>query len=342
MAKKSSSDNWGKSFLTVCRHRWLVRLLLRNSTLKWQNIASRWEESPEVLADGKLSRRTFDNMIKMLRKCGIRIYCDRSSGHYKCEIVPDNFIDEDNYGDIMRELILGEEHRNKKSHLEGMIIDEEIPSKGRFFDIIIGRLENRQTITLQYKSFKEDKEYEYTVEPYALKLFKRRWYLFARQRTEARQNPELKHTPVGMTTIALDRITYISEARIDSFNYPANYDAKKYFEDYFGVITYDQGKGLIQPVDIQLKVYTRANKHRYFETLPLHLTQKIVDKSHPDYWIFSYRLAPTYDFVQELLMHREDVEVLKPESLRKDMAKALYETSKYYSSEINEWSCHGE
>ena len=145
-----------------------------------------------------------------------------------------------------------------------------------------------------------------------------------------------------MATLALDRITYVDESKADKFNYPANYDAKKYFEGYFGVITYEKDKGMIQPVEILLKVYTRANKHKYIATLPLHSSQKIVDKSHSDYWIFGYRLAPTYDFVQELLMHREDIEVLKPESLRKDMAKALFETSKYYSSEINEWSCHEE
>ena len=242
----------------------------------------------------------------------------------------------------MRELILGEPEKKKTDDLGGHIIGEEIPSKGRFFDIIVERLHSSQTITLGYKPFRDDKELEYTVEPYALKLFKRRWYLFANQKTEAWQNPELSNKPMGMATLALDRITYVDESKADKFNYPANYDAKKYFEGYFGVITYEKDKGMIQPVEILLKVYTRANKHKYIATLPLHSSQKIVDKSHSDYWIFGYRLAPTYDFVQELLMHREDIEVLKPESLRKDMAKALFETSKYYSSEINEWSCHEE
>ena len=342
MAKKLSSDNWGKSFLMVCRYRWLVRLLLRNSTLTWPDIASRWEESPEVQADGELSRRTFDNMVKMLRKCGVRIYCERCSGHYKCEVESASNIEDDNYADIMRELILGEQVRQNNSDIYAHIIGEEIPSKGRFFDIIAERLENHQTITLRYKSFRDDNELEYTVEPYALKLFKRRWYLFANQKTEAEQNPELEDKPMGMATLALDRITYVGEANADKFNYPANYDAKKYFEDYFGVITYEKNKGMIQPVDILLKVYTRANKHKYIATLPLHTSQKVVEDSCQDYWIFSYRLAPTYDFVQELLMHREDIEVLEPASLRKDMAKALYATSRYYINEIKEWSNHEE
>ena len=340
MARKSSTDNWGKSFLTVCRYRWLVWLLLRNSTLRWPDIASRWKDSPEVQADGELSRRTFDNMVKTLQKCGVRIYCDRSSGHYKCEVEPANDVEEDNYADIMLELVIGEPEKKKVDNPEGRIIGEEIPSKGRFFDIIAGRLENQQTITLRYKSFTSDNEIEYTVEPYALKLFKRRWYLFANQKTETWQNPGLGHKPMGMATLALDRITYVDESKADKFNYPANYDAKKYFEDYFGVITYEKDKGMIQPVDILLKVYTRADKHKYIDALPLHSSQKVVDKSHHDYWMFNYRLAPTYDFVQELLMHREDIEVLEPESLRKEVAKALYETSKYYSSEINELSGH--
>ncbi|MDY5566888.1 MAG: WYL domain-containing protein, partial [Candidatus Cryptobacteroides sp.] len=47
---------------------------------------------------------------------------------------------------------------------------------------------------------------------------------------------------------------------------------------------------------------------------------------------FTYHLAPTYDFKQELLSHGAFVEVLSPESLRKEMADAAAEMGRLYGS----------
>lgn len=39
--------------------------------------------------------------------------------------------------------------------------------------------------------------------------------------------------------------------------------------------------------------------------------------------MFSYHIAPTYDFVQESLSHGADVEVIAPESLREEITDAV-------------------
>ena len=86
--------------------------------------------------------------------------------------------------------------------------------------------------------------------------------------------------------------------------------------------------------NVILKVYTKYNKHRYLEDLPLHHSQSIEKHDGDGYWLFRYRLATTYDFIQELLMHREDEEVLEPLSLRRKMAAALFRTAEHYQAEI--------
>ena len=44
---------------------------------------------------------------------------------------------------------------------------------------------------------------------------------------------------------------------------------------------------------------------------------------HDGYCIFDLKIRPTLDFIQEVLKHGEDVEILLPEWLRKDMTNKI-------------------
>ena len=52
-------------------------------------------------------------------------------------------------------------------------------------------------------------------------------------------------------------------------------------------------------------------------TLPLHHSQK-EELRTPEYSEFSFFIAITYDFIQELRKHGSNLEVLEPEHLRED------------------------
>ena len=68
----------------------------------------------------------------------------------------------------------------------------------------------------------------------------------------------------------------------------------------------------------------------YFDSLPLHHTQRKV-LSNSEYAVYSYRLAPNkFDFVQELLTKRDRIEVLAPESLRQAMRETIENMLKRY------------
>ena len=67
----------------------------------------------------------------------------------------------------------------------------------------------------------------------------------------------------------------------------------------------------------------------YFRSLPLHTSQKEIEAT-PDHSIFEYKLKPTYDFEQEILSHREDVEVLEPVSLRETIKQSIMKMAKLY------------
>jgi len=60
----------------------------------------------------------------------------------------------------------------------------------------------------------------------------------------------------------------------------------------------------------------------YIKALPIHESQKEVEISE-EWSIFEYRLIPCYNFYQQLLWHRERLEVLEPMYVRDEMKKVL-------------------
>ena len=63
--------------------------------------------------------------------------------------------------------------------------------------------------------------------------------------------------------------------------------------------------------------------------MPKHHSQKGIEPIN-GWSAFTYHLAPTYDFMQELLSYGADVEVLSPENLRKEMADTAAAMNKIY------------
>src|SRR5690606_13440185 len=96
-----------------------------------------------------------------------------------------------------------------------------------------------------------------------------------------------------------------------------------YFENAFGIVVHPK----IEPCTVKIK--TSDNRRNYLKTLPLHHSQKEV-KSKAEYTIFEYYIAPTKDFMQELLSCGDEIEVLSPESFRNEIAETINKMNKLY------------
>lgn len=153
---------------------------------------------------------------------------------------------------------------------------------------------------MTYQKFGQSDRYSTIIEPYAIKVFKQRWYLLAK--TSKRDEPVI---------YALDRIVSLEETT-DPFEYPSDFDTESFFKDCYGVIcgTNDQ------PQRIVIRAYYPFIN--YLRTLPLHHSQKEL-ASTSAYADFEFYLRPTFDFLQELLSQGHEVEVLEPISLRQEM-----------------------
>ena len=182
-------------------------------------------------------------------------------------------------------------------------------SNDTVLSIVLGVLKEQRTLAFSYHPYWSESPYSYSgVQPHALKMFERRWYIIARRDTEYR-------------FFALDRMSDVV-VQEKAFKRDPKFDLEKMFAGTYGIIVED-----IPIENIRLKV--DAFQANYLRSLPLHSSQHELKRS-AEYSIFSLRVRPTFDFKQKLLSLGSTVEVLQPESFRKEMVKELNETLKKY------------
>lgn len=134
----------------------------------------------------------------------------------------------------------------------------------------------------------------------------------------------LGDSDLGLRMYSLDRFVDMEELD-QSFEIPEKFDAEAFFNNYFGVIIADK-----DVTDVVIRV--EESQSKYFRSVPKHHSQKEIEPI--DGWpAFTYHIAPTYDFLQELLSHGAYVEVLSPESLRKEMNDTAAAMTSLYSKE---------
>jgi predicted DNA-binding transcriptional regulator YafY len=116
----------------------------------------------------------------------------------------------------------------------------------------------------------------------------------------------------GPRIYALDRINHL-HATDETFEMPRDWTAKDFFDGCFGIIA-DQ---TIEPQTVKLKV--SAGQANYIRDLKMHESQEEIERNE-EYSVFTLNLRPSFDFIQEILWNGEDMEVLEPLWLRKEIA----------------------
>ena len=290
---------------------WLLETLQSRGPLTLAEIKKLWMRS-SVNDEGKeLATRTFANHVASIADIfGIDILCDRRDNTYYI----------DNGGDIgtsgihnwMMEALSLNNLINESAGLRTRLLFESEPSSHRFLTDIIKAVRDERMVVVNYQSFKMDGPIDFLLEPFCLKEYKRRWYLFARKHGIDKE----PHS------FALDRMNSVTVSE-KPFTVPKNFDAQNFFSTRYGVLQYEGEK----PARIKLKV--SARQANYFRTLPLHSSQKETEKN-AEYSIFSYHLTPNYDFIHDVLYYGDDVEVLEPNSLRESLSGIVSNLNQFY------------
>ena len=279
------------------RYIWLVDLINRRKYVSFKEISEAWMRSPLNETGDPLSERTFFNHKDAIAGMfGIEILNDRSLGFY----IGRSDVGSDETSDWMLHTLCLNNVLHENADMKDRILMEKVPSSERFLTDIISAMRGSRVISLCYQSFRHPEPYSFNVRPYCVKYFKQRWYL-------------LGDSDLGLRIYSLDRFVDMEELE-EHFEIPKGFDAEEYFGNYFGVIIGEE------PEDVKIRVV--PDQVKYFRTLPLHGSQRETVQEDGSS-VFSYHIAPTFDFVQEILSHGADVEVLEPAELRESIADII-------------------
>ena len=298
--------------LLLKRYLWLIDTLKRNGELTFEEISAKWDSSSTNDNGSKLTQRTFYNHCQAVaRHFGILIECRRGRGLNLYSIVNPEAIEENSLTKwaldsfSLGELLLG------NSAISDKILLEEIPSGREWLKSVLYALQHNKEIDIEYENFVGVK-FSGRVRPLCVKLFKRRWYVLTLLDNNRKR------------IFSLDRVINLKVSDT-TFNYPTDFAVAEYFQNYFGIIA-----GMEQKVE-NIKIRTYAELPGYLRSLPIHHSQRELETKdgHTD---FSLRLVPTFDFIQELFLHRDQLEVIEPESLRNEVSSIIYRMSGLYNN----------
>lgn len=292
------------------RYIWLVDVIYRAKKITFEEINERWVRT-EMSEGEDLPLRTFHNWRKAIEEIfDINIECNKRGGYY---YYIENIEDMEKGG--VRSWLLNtfavNNLINESHHLKRRILFEDIPSGREFLTPVIEAMRDNRTIRFTYQSYWKDSPNEVEAEPYCVKVFKQRWYVVAYNRIKK-----------GLRIYALDRIKELSVTET-MFNYPKEFDPQAYFDASFGIIV-DEDYDIER---VRIKVFNNQNK--YLRALPLHHTQTEIEKTDT-YSVFEYVLRPTFDFLQELLSHGGDIEVLSPAWFRDEVQAQVQQMHRFY------------
>lgn len=282
----------------IARYLLIINYLKRGKAT-WNDILNHLETQSEI-ADYNyvISQRTFQRDISEIRTLwNYDIQNNKSTGYY--------FIAED------------EEQNNENTHLlDSFNLFNALSLTNNYSDFIqfesrtpkgtehvyglLHAIKNKFITEIQYHKFYESKAESVIVNPYLIKQFKGRWYLLC-----------LKTEINEIRTYALDRILSL-DIKKKKFTVSKELDLVNYFKHCFGIITPKNTK----PEKV---VFSFNNEQaNYIKNYPLNESQKIIKISN-DRITFEICVYVTYDLIMELLSYGEEIEIVSPKSLIKEI-----------------------
>ena len=287
---------------------WLISTIYDAGKISFEDIASKWDNAYINDLHQPLRLRTFHNHRNaILMQFGIVIECQRGTNLYYIDN-PDALERNSINQWLLDSFAVSSMLMDNRSICDRIML-EDVPSGRSYLDIITKAMRKNRQITIDYEDFFGNIIQGLKINPYFIRLFKRRWYVMA----FVLQKKEIHR-------FGLDRIKHI-EVTESKFCYPKNFSPQEYYTDYYGVF-HDK-----KPIAIRLKAY--REKPHYLRSLPLHHSQREIETNN-NYTIFEYIIAPTYDFIQEILSHGNQLEVLSPDTFRQQIKAIIQEMHDFY------------
>lgn len=297
---------------TYVKYIWLLNTLLQKE-LSFKEIKHLWEDNPSK--EGGLSLRTFHDCRSAIKEMfGVEIACNRSKGNVYYVKNPEVL------GKLQPETWLLQNYSIPQdfvtfNSMKDRVLLEEIPLGQAFLDNILDAMQRNVELLIDYQRYERGQEEHmqtFHFQPYALKVYNRRWYLLG-----------YKKEKEDLRLISLDRIHDLKKTNTH-FELPSDFDARKYFADVVGVYV-DKDK---QALNVKIRAY--GVQAEYLRSTPLHKSQAEVRSKYGEFAEFTYRLCITPELVSQLLAMGDKVEVLEPKELKEEMKKRISNMFNFY------------
>lgn len=289
---------------------WLVNTIYDAKRITLEEINQKWILT-EMSGGVALARSTFNRHKDAIEDIfGIYIECDRYNG-YQYYIGNADVLEEDTIQNWMLSTLSVNNIISESRSLHNRIMLETIPSEGDNLRNMIDAMKKNVLVSVMYKKYSSSEAKEYLIEPYGVKLFRRRWYLLGR-----------KHDSGYFRTLSFDRMVSISVTDT-KFKMDMGFNVDKYYKDCFGIVSNDG-------TELQRVVIRAFEKERFsLRDLPIHHSQKEIFQGE-NYSDFEYMLRPTLDFTGYLISRGTCIKVLEPVWLADEVRKMHEDSMKLY------------
>ena len=295
---------------------WLLDTVYSAKRIKISEINRRWENC-HYNDKGEReygARNLYRHREDIAELFGIEIACDHATNEYYIESRGD--ID----GKGIRAWLVDTFAISNMVNLadvtdmKSRIFFEEIPEGNRYLSTIVSAMKEGRQLHASYQGYSRTAPHTFLLAPYCLKAFEHRWYLIGK--------PDDHPEETDPRVYALDRMKELVQTD-KPFEMPKSFKPAEFFANQFGV-----DRSLTEAQHIVVKI--NAKDANFMRTPERHHSQKEIERND-QFSIFSFDLAPTYDFIIELRKFGPKLEVLEPASLRESFSSDACTLQKMYS-----------
>jgi predicted DNA-binding transcriptional regulator YafY len=185
--------------------------------------------------------------------------------------------------------------------MSGYVYFENKPSNGNtYFNVFLSAIKNSFIVNFEYKKFFEHHSTSRSVEPIALKEYKNRWYVLAK---------DLKDNYIK--TFSLDRVIQPIISK-NKFQKDTSFNIDKYFEYAYGITSPDEEK--IYNIVLSFTPF----QGKYIKSLPLHSSQKTLIDNEDEFRV-QLTIYITHEFIMDILSYGSNVKIISPKKLVKEI-----------------------
>ncbi|EHO06419.1 hypothetical protein HMPREF9715_03140 [Myroides odoratimimus CIP 101113] len=182
----------------------------------------------------------------------------------------------------------------------------------KFISPLYDAIKNKQTLLIEYKSFKSKEATKNIYYPYLLKEYRNRWFVVVRSSTH-------KH----LLTLALDRIINVYALANEPYKEYEGVDFDRYYNDTLGVTKTEQDRA--QKVILWVNAYNVP----YVKTKPLHHSQQVLEEDETGMKI-RIDVVLNFELEREILGFGETMKVIAPKILQKRIMKRVMKMNEQY------------